>query len=139
MGLWLNSLYGGEVAAGQDRAGSPPALRGLVQGRTCVSALNQQPQAPSNNSVVLLTASRDLCETPPVILSGTKDLIFSGGCKILQSLCSFRMTIYGTFAEVSTRYEEKECETEFSGKAAGRQQPTISTPGFRAFTVPMSS
>jgi hypothetical protein len=45
-------------------------------------------------------------KVPPVILSETKDLVFSKGYEILQSLRSFRMTIYGTFAEVSS-YNQK--------------------------------
>jgi hypothetical protein len=40
-------------------------------------------------------------KTPSVILSGTKDLVFLSGYEILQSLCSFRMTKWGTLAEVS--------------------------------------
>jgi hypothetical protein len=46
-------------------------------------------------------------KVPPVILSETKDLVFSMAYKILQSLRSFRMTIYGTSAEVSTWYHDK--------------------------------
>ena len=38
---------------------------------------------------------------PPVILSVAKDLVFTVSYEILRSLCSLRMTIFGTFAEVS--------------------------------------
>jgi len=59
-----------------------------------------------------------------VILSEAKDLVFSKSYEILQSLCSLRMTVLRTFAEVSTWHNARSIldgigDVEVQGAGAG--------------------